>query len=161
MPTITQLRQLTRNAPSQSALMMAFLLIDEKSRQLTRKSREELYELQKCLMNADDDEDRAEILDTILEILESKPVKYRQMQEVQVESPKEGMSKWIAFVSKRIKEEREAAGITQTELAEKAGLPQSHISRLEAGHHSPTHLTLQKIAKALKIEMQQLDPTAE
>jgi len=51
--------------------------------------------------------------------------------------------------------------MTQQQLAEKAGLPQSHISRLEAGMHSPSHKTLEKIAAAMEIAMGDLDPAAD
>jgi transcriptional regulator with XRE-family HTH domain len=60
----------------------------------------------------------------------------------------EGLTKSIAFVSRRISEERTKAGLTQEELARRAGLPQSHISRLETGKRSPSHVTIEKIAAA-------------
>jgi len=62
------------------------------------------------------------------------------------------------FVGKKIRERREAAGLTQEQLAEKSGLPQSHISRLENARHSPSRSTLDKIASALQISLADLDP---
>ncbi|MDM8008608.1 MAG: helix-turn-helix transcriptional regulator [Phycisphaerae bacterium] len=44
-------------------------------------------------------------------------------------------------------------------LASKSGLPQSHISRLEAGRHSPSHKTLEKLASALAVPVNRLDPS--
>ena len=41
------------------------------------------------------------------------------------------------------------SGLTQAELAEKAALPQSNISRLESGTFNPTVQTLEKVAAGL------------
>lgn len=155
-----QLKRITNLNPEQASLMMAFTVIDNRIRQLDKESRDELFDLQKCMITAEDDDERVEILQSMMEILDDEPANYISLKHEDIQSPKEGLSKWIAFVSARIKEEREKAGITQTELAEKSGLPQSHISRLEKGLHSPTNMTLQKIAKALKIGVEKLDPSA-
>src|SRR3989337_1104589 len=44
---------------------------------------------------------------------------------------------------------REKAGLTQVELAERCGISQADISRIERGGTSPTTKTLQRIAEAL------------
>lgn len=49
----------------------------------------------------------------------------------------------------KLKELREAAGITQRELAERLGSQQPAIARLENGHVKPDVVTLERIAKAL------------
>lgn len=49
-----------------------------------------------------------------------------------------------AIIAARIK-----AGMTQAELAERASLPQSNISRLESGPINPTVRTLEKVAAGL------------
>jgi transcriptional regulator with XRE-family HTH domain len=59
-----------------------------------------------------------------------------------------------------IKELQLKAGWTQEQLAAESGLPQSHISRLEAGKHSPSRATLEKIAKALGVDVAVFDPSA-
>ncbi|HHU02767.1 MAG: helix-turn-helix domain-containing protein [Christensenellales bacterium] len=41
------------------------------------------------------------------------------------------------------------SGMTQAELAKKAELPQSNISRLESGNFNPTVQTLEKVAAGL------------
>lgn len=41
------------------------------------------------------------------------------------------------------------SGMTQAELAQKAALPQSNISRLESGTFNPTVQTLEKVAAGL------------
>lgn len=50
--------------------------------------------------------------------------------------------------------EREAQHMTQTELAERTGLRQSNISRIEKGQASPTLATLRRIARGLGKELQ-------
>ena len=49
-----------------------------------------------------------------------------------------------ALIAARIEE-----GLTQKELAEKSGIRQSNISRIENGNCSPTVATLQALAKGL------------
>ena len=51
--------------------------------------------------------------------------------------------------SDKIKRAREVAGMTQKELAEKTGIRQSNISRIESGSSSPTIETLSRIASGL------------
>jgi transcriptional regulator with XRE-family HTH domain len=45
------------------------------------------------------------------------------------------------------------ANITQGELAERVGVPQSNISRLESGRHNPTLGFLKKLAQGLGKEV--------
>lgn len=52
-------------------------------------------------------------------------------------------------IGRRIAEERRNAGITQIELAERCGLAQSHIARVEAGRYSVGFDTLEAIAEAI------------
>ncbi len=51
---------------------------------------------------------------------------------------------------------REYFKLTQKELAEKAGMKQSALARLENGNSKPRNSTLKKIAEALGIELDQL-----
>jgi transcriptional regulator with XRE-family HTH domain len=60
----------------------------------------------------------------------------------------------------RIKDLRVNAHLTQEELAELSGLPQSHISRLESGKHSPSRITLEKLAQALNVGVEAFDLSA-
>ena len=50
--------------------------------------------------------------------------------------------------------EREAQHMTQMELAERTGIRQSNISRIEKGQASPTLATLRRIARGLGKELQ-------
>ena len=56
----------------------------------------------------------------------------------------------------RVKEERERRGWTQEQLAEKAGISRGFLARLETARHDPKLSTLEKIAKALKIDIAKL-----
>lgn len=49
---------------------------------------------------------------------------------------------------------RLAQNLTQAELAERAGVKQSYVARLESGEGNPTVSSLQKIARALGLRMQ-------
>jgi len=55
-----------------------------------------------------------------------------------------------------VKAWREYFKLTQKELAEKAGMKQSALARLESGNSKPRKSTLKKIAEALEIELEQL-----
>ena len=53
-------------------------------------------------------------------------------------------------LSKRIKELRLEKGLTQTQLAEKAGINQSMIARWERGEREPIASAVVKLADALE-----------
>ncbi len=72
----------------------------------------------------------------------------------------EKVTKWSNYAGARVRELRKRAGLTQEQLADKADLPQPHISRIENGEISPTRLTLEKIAKALAQPITEFDPTS-
>jgi transcriptional regulator with XRE-family HTH domain len=63
----------------------------------------------------------------------------------------------------RLRELRRAAGLTQTQLATKAGLGRSAIARLEAGVHIPSWDTVQALARALGVDCRafEVSPPAE
>ena len=54
---------------------------------------------------------------------------------------------------KRIRELREAAGMTQVELSNLSGVSQEHISRLENGRHNINAKTADKLAAALGVRL--------
>ena len=57
-------------------------------------------------------------------------------------------------ISKKIKLERVKAGLTQEQLAEKAGLSRNSIQKIEQGKVSPTVDTLEKLANAFEMDFQ-------
>lgn len=56
-------------------------------------------------------------------------------------------------IAMQIVELREKHGLTQAELAERCGMDQGDISRVERGSTSPTARTLQRIADALDADL--------
>ena len=56
-------------------------------------------------------------------------------------------------IAMQIIELRESHGLTQSELAERCGIDQGDISRIERGSTSPTARTLQRIAEALDSDL--------
>lgn len=54
-------------------------------------------------------------------------------------------------VGERVRDAREAAGLTQRELAARMGTSQAAVARLEAGGTGATLTTLQKVATALDL----------
>ena len=54
---------------------------------------------------------------------------------------------------------REAAEISQVELARRAGVPRETICRIERGHQSPTVAMLARLAKALGVNAAALLPS--
>jgi ribosome-binding protein aMBF1 (putative translation factor) len=55
----------------------------------------------------------------------------------------------LASIAREIVTDRKAAGLTQQELAKRAGIRQETLSRIESGKHTPTLKTLKKIDRIL------------
>ncbi len=55
------------------------------------------------------------------------------------------------LLGNKIRQLRKSKGFTQEQLAEKAGIDDKHLSKIENGLHLPTYNTLQKLFKALDI----------
>ena len=62
--------------------------------------------------------------------------------------------------SARIRELRQAAGLSAVEVATAAGMARSNYARLESGRHQPGLITLQRVAAALGVALAELLPTA-
>jgi transcriptional regulator with XRE-family HTH domain len=56
----------------------------------------------------------------------------------------------------RIRNLREAKGLSQGDVERRSGLLRSYISRVEGGYTAPSLITLEKFAKALEVEPYQL-----
>ena len=59
-------------------------------------------------------------------------------------------------IGTRIKSLRAKRGLTQKELAERAGISHGYLARLETGRHEPTLTMLGKLAKALRVKTAEL-----
>jgi DNA-binding Xre family transcriptional regulator len=140
-----------------SAMLALSVLIDRIGT-LPKTDRDELFELLQEWRKADAPEDQESIRRAMEEILAQVPITVKPMPLVPKPTLTRGLQAWAEHVGKTIRAFRESQNLTQTELADRAGLPQSHISRLENAEHSATHLTLEKIAKALGVEIGKIDP---
>lgn len=69
-------------------------------------------------------------------------------------------SDWARYVGDKVVKLREKRELSQVQLAERSGLPQSHISRIERGKLSPSRKTVEKLALGLGVELRDLDPSA-
>lgn len=60
------------------------------------------------------------------------------------------------FLQNRILAQRLAAGLTQKELASRLKTSQAYVSKIENPTHRPSLATLRKIAKVLKVKVENL-----
>lgn len=141
------------------ALTMAIALLTDRIRNLPKDDKADFFELAMELPNVTSEEEFQSIQVAMREILVQKPIRVRRMDLSRTEAGP-GLQKWKDYASERIRTLRTQAGLTQGELAAKSGLPQSHISRLENGVHSPNRMTLEKIASALEQPISVFDPSA-
>ncbi len=65
-----------------------------------------------------------------------------------------------AIIARKIIRGRRALGLTQVELARRAGIRPETLNRLEQGKHMPTIATIDKIDRALKEAGQTEEPSA-
>ena len=139
-----------------SSTQMAIGVLLDRIATLPDSDRDDLFELFPELVS-DDAERKASAMRAFMEILEQPKGKITELVDAQAS---EDLAKWTGYVSAKIRQIRKAKGITQVQLTEATGIPQPHLSRLENGEHSPSFLTLEKIADALDIPVSELDPSA-
>jgi CheY-like chemotaxis protein/DNA-binding XRE family transcriptional regulator len=60
------------------------------------------------------------------------------------------------LVGNAIKEQRNALGISQEELASRAGLHRTYVSEVERGERNPSIISIEKLAQALEISITSL-----
>lgn len=157
-----QMEILTSLPSSAKTMVLAFSIVFERIGTLPKADRDDLFDLVLALREASDPVERKEIEDAMEEILiGSISVLSQPLPLLEIVPEASGLKKWLDHVGGRIKAYRESLGLTQADLADKAGLTQSHISRLENATHSATHKTLEKIAQALGVQVGELDPSTE
>jgi DNA-binding XRE family transcriptional regulator len=110
--------------------------------------------------NAETEEEANEIGEVLAEVLFGEAKDYTASKLTSDPSPDglAALQRHRNFVGGQIRKCRQRLKMSQEELAEKSGLPQSHICRLEKGKHAPTYLTIEKVAAALGVKCSQLDP---
>jgi DNA-binding XRE family transcriptional regulator len=130
---------------------------------LPKKKKDRVEKLVELLRTADPgSEEQREIAGAIAEILIPHIIGRSQSRPVDLEegissAGRQSVDAYHKSVGEAIRNARDEAGMTQEMLAKNSGLPQSHISRLEAGIHAPTNKTIEKIAEALNIDPSKLD----
>jgi DNA-binding XRE family transcriptional regulator len=143
------------NSPH-SVVEMAVAVLVERIANMPKEDKQDLYDLYKALLEAESEEEVASARRGMEEILEQAPL---QASPIVIPESDGGADQFTAYISNRITELRKEAGLTQEQLAERSGLTQSHVSRLEAGQHTPNNITINKLAKALGVDPGKLDPT--
>ena len=157
MNTTEQNRQEERICDNNS-FALAVAVIRERVERLDEIDKQDLYELLPHVLAGNNEErDAAHV--AINEILDQECFSILKV-ELPV-SPGDKLAGWIEHVSSKIKELRETASMTQDQLSDASGIPQSHISRLERGEHSPTAKTIRKLAEAMGVDAKTIDPSAE
>lgn len=149
---------LTAMAPEEAAFALAIAVIVDRLQRLDGPDREDMYTLVSELSKASTQEERDEVVQTMKEILDgsSSSVRVRRHEFARNEHP-ERLTKWVLFVGSKVKHARDACNLTQVQLAEQTGLPQSHISRIENGRLSPSRVTLEKLAPVLGLKVEDFD----
>ncbi|WP_407650165.1 helix-turn-helix domain-containing protein [Deinococcus rhizophilus] len=64
-------------------------------------------------------------------------------------------------IAARVFQARQAAGLSQEDLADRAHLSRSHISKIETSHSDPQITTLHRVARALGLSLQDLVTMAD
>jgi DNA-binding XRE family transcriptional regulator len=148
-----------RQALDQREVEKAFLVF----KQLPQKKRERVLKLIELLNSAECQDECLGVVKAIAEIIAKasglvapggRPV---DLSLGVSKNAKDTVAAYHGEIGKAIRKRREELKMTQEGLARKSGLPQSHISRLEAGKHAPTRQTIETVAEALKIEPGKLD----
>ncbi len=62
----------------------------------------------------------------------------------------------LIALGQNVRKRREALGLTQEALSDKAGLDQTYISGIERGLRNPGVINIAKLAKALEISMAEI-----
>ena len=162
MSTGTVRAKLASLSSDERSIVLAVSILLERLRRLPEDDLNDLFGLLVDYRDAQTEEDRRAADIGIMEILEQQRLRVARLdlEAGETQRPKQ-LKKWLSFVSDKIRELRRNASLTQQQLAQRAGLPQSHISRIENAKHSPSRTTLEKLANALGVTLSELDPSAD
>lgn len=162
MSTATQ-SAFPTGAPSADFSMIvkaAFLFIQKGARRLVKLSKTEWERLENLAVQLKDasEEERLEIVETILEVVLPEDLVGGVGHSKVDAATKRRVLAFQQSIGSEIRKQRKALRITQQALAAKSGLRQSHVSRIECGEHTPSDLTVEKIARALGVKPSEIDP---
>lgn len=150
------------NLPEEAQqFVLAMSIMTNRISTLPPADREDLFQLMTAWSKTGDEDERKGIKWAMIEILTQGQVKVKSMPMVSDQTMSAKSKSWAVHVGATIRKLREKAGLSQVQLAERAGLPQPHLSRLENAAHTATHVTLEKIAAALGVTVGDLDPTTD
>lgn len=155
MPPVRQIQALKKLSRSQKLVVISLSVVMDQVQSLPKRDRDDFLSLMQALKEAPDQEERDSLQAAMEEILAQTPVTVEEFDLSAAPTP----SAFARHVGKVLKGLREKSGLTQHQLAEKSGLLQSHISRIERGEYSPTNKTLTKLAAALGVPIGALDPS--
>jgi DNA-binding XRE family transcriptional regulator len=128
-------------------------LLPERFKRLSEEQIKDLRELFDLYFVSFDQE----VMDVILEILFPESLGEVIDDPGVLPEAAAKLDKAQAYIGDMIRKERVKRNWTQEELAQRAGIKQSHICRLEQGKHTPTDLTIKRIADALEVDPSLLD----
>ncbi len=127
-----------------------------------KKSR--VIRLYQSMSITDNEKEQDEIALAIVEIVLPKSIGLNGLSEKAVPLDDDidptdaaAVAGYHAEIGRIVRQLREEMGWSQQELASRSELPDTHIGRLETGQHAPTNLTIEKIAKALKVPPSTID----
>ena len=156
--SIKQIQHSMSELPTQvQQMMLAFSILMNRLGTLPKSDRDDLFELLQEWRTEKDAAERENIQSAMMEIIAGEPLTVTPL-DLTADVPPGEFARWFG---KRVRELREKAGWSQQQLADKVGIPQSYVSRVETGEHAPTRKTVEKFAKALKVTVRDLDPTEE
>ena len=144
--------------PLRASVSMAVGIVMDRVSRLGKEDQNDLFRLVKAMVLAKTEEEQEAIRVAMLEILEQSTGGVRAMPEPR-EGTADNLVKWKGHVAERVRQIRTEAQMTQNELAAKADLPQSHVSRIEKAHLAPSSKTIDKLAGALGVQPGEIDPS--
>ncbi len=139
----------------------AIAILLERIANLDREVKDDLMSVLIDIKDCESEQDLREIEQTIREILFPRLAGgfiQGRAGDARATDTLRKRSEWIGDKIRKLRTQKE---LTQEQLASASGLPQSHISRLEKGQHSPSHVTLTKLAAALGVQIGDIDPASD
>lgn len=154
--TTTELDTVKKMDPATQAVVMAVGVIVDRVQRLGEEDRKDLYELVRELPEAKTAEEIGALCDGMVEILDQRGARILAIPETDLTGR---ALKWAEYLGEKVRALRAKRDLTQQQLAELSGLPQSHISRIEKGRLSASAATVDRLAKALGVAANKLDPS--